>query len=412
MIENFYPNPIVVQRLQAGPLSAHIDTFVQQLFDEGYALWTAKYAVRLLADLTTWMQQQGLAITDLAEPSVNTFFQHRYQIRRPHRDDRAILKKLLAYLRTVGVIAAPVKAVTDPAYASIVQAFRQYLVCQRNLAPSTLHSSLDTVVRFLSQRFGTQPPNLDTLCAQDVTGFMLQQARRYSAGYTQVIASALRSFFRFLYQQAVISTNLAQCVPAPARRRLSTLPKFISADDVEHLLHSIEQETPEGLRNYAIMQLLARLGLRAAEVAALTLNDLDWDAGEIIVHGKSGRCDRLPLPDEVGQALANYLRDGRPSCSTRCVFVRHRAPQRGFVNGEAVGTIVRRALKRAGLNPAHKGAHLLRHSLATRLLRNGASLAEIGELLRHRELNTTQIYAKVDESALRGLALPWPGGEV
>lgn len=410
MIEKFYPNPIVVQRLQAGPLSAHIDVFVQQLFDEGYALWTAKYAVRLLADLATWMQQQGLTITKLAEQPVNTFFQHRYQNRRPHRDDQSLLKKLLAHLRATGVIAAPVKAVADPAYTSIVQAFQQYLVCQRNLAPSTIHYSLDTVVRFLSQRFGTQLPNLDALCAQDVTSFMLQQARRYSAGYTQLIASALRSFFRFLLQQALITTNLAQCLPTPARRRLSTLPKFISADDVEHLLHCIDQESPEGRRNYAILQLLARLGLRAAEVASLTLNDLDWDAEEIIVRGKSGRCDRLPLPDEVGQALATYLRDGRPSCSTRRVFVRHRAPQRGFANGEAVGTIVRRALDRAGLNPAHKGAHLLRHSLATRLLRNGASLAEIGELLRHRNLNTTQIYAKVDESALSKLALPWPGG--
>ncbi|MGZ8172893.1 tyrosine-type recombinase/integrase [Methylobacter sp.] len=411
MIENFYPNPIVVQRLQAGPLNTHIDTFAQQLFDAGYALWTVKYAVRLLADLTTWMQQQGLAITDLTELPVNTFFQHRYQLRCPHRDDQAILKKLLVHLRMLGVIAAPVKAIGDPAYASIVQAFQQYLIYQRNLAPSTIHSYLNTVEHFLSQRFETMSPNLDALCAQDVTGFMLQQARRYSAGQTQLIASALRSFFRFLLQQALITTNLAQCVPTPARRRLSTLPKFISADDVERLLHSIEQKTPEGRRNHAIMQLLARLGLRAAEVAALTLNDLDWDAGEIIVRGKGGRCDRLPLPYEVGQAIANYLCDGRPSCSTRCVFVRHRAPQRGFANGEAVGTIVRRALDRAGLNPAHKGAHLLRHSLATRLLRNGASLAEIGELLRHRNINTTQIYAKVDESALRKLALPWPGGE-
>lgn len=410
MIEKFYPNPIVVQHLQAGPLSAHIDTFVQQLFDEGYALWTAKYAVRLLADLATWMQQQGLTITELAERSVNTFFRHRYQNRRPHRDDRALLKRLLAHLRAAGVIAAPVKAVGEPAYASIVQAFQQYLIYQRNLAPSTIHSYLNTVVRFLNQHFGTQPPNPDALCAQDVNSFMLQQARRYSAGQTQLIASALRSFFRFLLQQALITTDLAQCVPTPARRYLSTLPKFISADDVEHLLHCVDQKTPEGRRNYAILQLLARLGLRAAEVAALTLNDLDWDAGEIIVRGKSGRCDRLPLPDEVGQALANYLRDGRPSCSTRRVFVRHRAPQRGFANGEAVGTIVRRALDRAGLNPVHKGAHLLRHSLATRLLRNGASLAEIGELLRHRNLNTTQIYAKVDESALGKLALPWPRG--
>ena len=210
------------------------------------------------------------------------------------------MKKLLAYLRTEGIIAAPVKAVGDPAYASIVQAFRQYLVCQRNLAPSIIHYYLDTVVRFLTKRFGTMSPNLDALCVQDVTGFMLQQARRYSAGQTQLIASALRSFFRFLLQQALITNDLAQCVPTPARRRLSTLPRFISADDVEHLLHCVDQKTPEGLRNHGILQLLARLGLRAAEVAALTLNDLDWDAGEIIVRGKGGRYDRLPLPDEVG----------------------------------------------------------------------------------------------------------------
>lgn len=411
MIENFCPNPITFQRLQAGPLSAHIDTFAQQLFDEGYALWTAKYAIRLLVDLTTWMPQQGLTITDLAEQPVDVFFQHRYRIRRPHRDDRAVLKKLLAHLRTAGVIAAPVKGVGDPAYYSIVQAFRQYLVCQRNLASSTIHSYLDTVVHFLSQRFGIQSPNLDALCAQDVTGFMLQQARRYSTGHTQLIASALRSFFRFLFQQAMITTDLAQCVPTPARRRLSTLPKFINAEDVERLLHSVDQQTPKGRRNYAVLQLLARLGLRAGEVAILNLDDLDWDVGELIVCGKGGRRDRLPLPYEVGQALTNYLRDGRPSCSTRRVFVRLRAPQRGFVNGQAVGTIVRRALAQAGLNPALKGAHLLRHSLATRLLRNGASLAEISQLLRHRNLNTTQIYAKVDETALSALAPPWPGGE-
>lgn len=412
MIEYFYPNPVVVQRLQAGPLSAHIDTFAQQLFDEGYALWTVKYAIRLLADLTTWMQQQGLTITDLAEQPVITYFQSRYRTRRPHRDDGAILKKLLEHLRMAGIISSPVKAVGENADFSIVQLFRQYLVCQRNLAPSTLHHYLDTVVRFLNQRFGIMSPNLEALCAQDVTGFMLQQARRYSAGQTQLIASALRSFFRFLLQQALITTNLAQCVPTPARRRLSTLPKFINADDIERLLQSIDQNSSDGLRNYAILQLLARLGLRANEVATLALNDLDWEAGEIIVRGKGGRYDRLPLPYEVGQALANYLHDGRPSCSTRRVFVRQRAPRRGFANGEAVGTIVRRALVRAGLNPAHKGAHLLRHSLATRLLRNGASLTEIGELLRHRDLNTTQIYAKVDESSLSKLALPWPGGEV
>jgi hypothetical protein len=214
MIENFYPNPIVVQRLQAGPLSTHIDSFVQQLFDEGYALWTAKYAIRLLADLTSWMQQQGLTTTDLAEPPVNTFFQHRYQIRRPHRDDRAILKKLLAYLRSVGVIAAPVKAVAVPAYASIAQAFQQYLIYQRNLAPSTIRYYLNTVVCFLNQCFGAQPPTLDAMCAQDVIGFMLQQARRYSSAYQLQHGGACRR-----YQCISAPTMLNTCCIALIRKR-------------------------------------------------------------------------------------------------------------------------------------------------------------------------------------------------
>jgi site-specific recombinase XerD len=176
------------------------------------------------------------------------------------------------------------------------------------------------------------------------------------------------------------------------------------------LLASVDRTRPQGLRDEAILLLLARLGLRAGEVARLSLDDLDWDAGELVIRGKRGRLDRLPLPWDVGEALGRYLREARPACPTRQVFVCLRAPRRGFQAGNAVGTIVRRALARAGLHPPHRGAHLLRHSLATRLLREGASLMEIGDLLRHQNLDTTRIYAKVDEPALRRLAPPWPGG--
>jgi integrase len=182
------------------------------------------------------------------------------------------------------------------------------------------------------------------------------------------------------------------------------------AEDVERLLQSIDQDDPRGRRDYAIVLLLARLGLRAGEVAALCLEDIDWDAGELVVHGKGGGVERLPLPWDVGEAVSAYLHDARPPCSIRQVFVCRRAPRRAFHDGNAVGTIVRRALARAHLHPAHRGAHLLRHSLATRLLRDGASLVEIGELLRHHNLDTTRIYAKVDEHTLGKLALPWPGG--
>jgi integrase/recombinase XerD len=185
----------------------------------------------------------------------------------------------------------------------------------------------------------------------------------------------------------------------------------MKVEDVNCLLQSCDRSTAKGQRDYAILLLLARLGLRAGEVAALTLDDLDWEAGKLLIRGKGARQDRLPLPHEVGEALAIYLRYGRPPTAVRHVFVRMRAPRRGFINGQAVGTIVRRTLVQAGLNAALKGAHLLRHSLATELLRNGASLTEIGEVLRHQHIETTRIYAKVDQDTLRTLALPWPGGD-
>ena len=412
MNELFFPNPIILQRLQTGPLGGHIDSFVKHLSNEGYAVWTIKYSMRLLADFTTWMQKQQVVITDLAEQPVNTFFKQRYQTLCPHRDDRAILVKLLTYLRMTGIIVEPIRVVNNPAIDNMLQEFQQHLIEQRNLVPITIQTYLGTVEHFLIHCYTAKPLKLDTLSVQEITDYMLQQARHYSAGQTQLIASGLRNFFRFLLQQGITNTNFAQCVLTPARRQLSTLPKFIKADDVELLLQSFNQETPAGRRNFAILQLLAQLGLRSGEVASLTLDDINWDEGIITVGGKGGHKDQLPLPQEVGQAIANYLCNGRPSCSTRHVFVRLRAPLRGFFNGAAVGTIVCRALNRAGLHPALKGAHLLRHSLATRLLREGASLTEIGELLRHRNLYTTQIYAKVDEIALRRLAHPWPGGEV
>ncbi|WP_292502587.1 site-specific integrase [Mesorhizobium sp.] len=223
------------------------------------------------------------------------------------------------------------------------------------------------------------------------------------------MVTALRSFLRFLQQRGLLATDLAVAVPGIAGWRLAHLPKALPAEQVERLLASCDRRTPAGRRDYAVLMLLARLGLRGGEVSALTLDDLDWDCGEIVVHGKGQRLARLPLPADVGAALVDYLRQDRPACSTRRVFIRIKAPRRSFVSPSTICCIVHRALKRAGLTPAFKGAHLLRHALATDLLRRGASLVEIGQLLRHSQPNTTQIYAKVDIAALRAIALPWPG---
>jgi site-specific recombinase XerD len=365
--------------------------------------------MRLLADFSTWLEQQSLALTEINEQRVEHFLRVRYQRYRPTRNDRAIFKQLLEQLRAAGRIGAPITGIDNPERQLIEDQFEHHLRHQRGLAEATVHGYQTTVRRFLDTCFGNQAPRLESLSADDVTRFMLQQTRTYSAAHAQLVATALRRFLRFLFQQGTLSIDLAQGIPVSARRRLSTLPRFMAAADVERLLQSIDQSNVKGRRDYAILMLLARLGLRAGEVAALSLDDLDWDAGALTVRGKRGQRERLPLPSDVGEALVNYLRDGRPSGTPRQVFLCLRAPRRGFAHGGAVSTIVGRALSRAGLDPAFKGAHLLRHSLATRMLAQGASLVEIGELLRHRHLDTTQIYAKVDEQTLHSLAPPWPG---
>lgn len=222
------------------------------------------------------------------------------------------------------------------------------------------------------------------------------------------MVTALRSFFRFLLLSAKIQVDLAACVPTVADWRLSSVPKYLAEEEIQRLLDACDRSMSTGRRDYAVLLLLARLGLRAGEVVALEIDDIDWRAGEMMVRGKGLIHDRLPLLTEVGEALATYLRRDRPRSRTRRVFVRMKAPHTGFAGPSTVSTIVRRALERAGLHPPTKGAHLLRHTLATTMLQQGASMAEIGEVLRHRSPNTTEIYAKVDLSGLRSLAQPWP----
>jgi len=410
MIEHFFPNSVVVDCLHSGPLGHYIDAFAQQLAAQGYAKSSAQHKLRLVNHFSRWLDDQDLAVAEIDEQTIHHFLDYPNQHVHLRGGDCATLRILLTQLRDQGVVTTFPPEI-DNLHFQIESDFNHYLTRQRNLAASTIDSYLEVVHRFLGQRFDQQRPELESLCTEDVTRFMLAQSQRYSSARAKLIATALRSFFRFLFQRGVIAIDLSKSVPTVAHWHLSTLPRFMSADEVSCLLQACDQRTAQGRRDYAILLLLARLGLRAGEVAALTLDDLDWERAELLVKGKSSRRERLPILHDVGEALTNYLYDGRPVCATRQVFVCLRAPQRGFANGQAVSTIVRRTLVRAGLKPPLKGAHLLRHSLATELLRNGASLVEIGELLRHRNLKTTQIYAKVDQATLSVLAQPWPGGQ-
>jgi site-specific recombinase XerD len=360
-----------------------------------------------IARFSNWLHDRRVDLHQVDEASVERFLQRDPGIVRS--GEAAPLRRLLAILRKIEVTRAkPPEPRNDQ--QRFIDEYRRYLLRERGLAETSLLNYVPFAEQFLSGRFGQADIKLPELTAADVTKFMRDRVHQLSSGRAKLLVTALRSFLRYLRHQGKISVDLAGCVPPVAVWPLSAVPKFLPAGTVQRILDHCARDTRDGKRNYAILLLLARLGLRACEIVALSLDDIDWDNGRITIRCKGGRWAQLPLPADVGEAIAIYLRTGRPRCVCRHVFLRHRAPLRGFGDSITVSTIVRRALIRAGIDSARKGAHLFRHTLATDLLREGASLDEIGELLRHRSPNTTAVYAKVDLTALRTLALPWPGG--
>jgi site-specific recombinase XerD len=409
MIEQFFSNPATLSRLHAAPAGEHLDAFAEELWGQGYAKSTVRHKIRHVSQLCRWLKQQGFSVQCLDEERLRAF--HYARGKRFH--DRCCywktLTDFLKQLRASGVVPTPSVASKEDTLHPIERDFARYLEQERGLSAKTIECALPVVRRFLQGQYGESPLNLAKLTAKDVADFILTHIRDAKPASARAAATYLRSFFRFLHQRGDTARDLATAIPAPSNWRLSNVPKFLAPEEVEKLLQSCDRNSPAGQRDYAILLLLARLGLRGGEVAHMVLEDIDWGVGEIVVRGKSAREDRMPLPHDVGQALAGYLREGRPRCPSRRVFIRAYAPHQGFAGPVAICDIVRRALARAGLNPDFKGAHLLRHSLATHMLRKGSSLAEIGEVLRHQLPSTTEIYAKVDLDALRALAQPWKG---
>jgi site-specific recombinase XerD len=360
-----------------------------------------------IARFSKWLEDRSFDLCRVDEAIIRRFLERDPGV--VHSGESATLRRLLAMLRRIGLTLAKVPEPRN-CQQRFIEDYRCYLLQERCLAVATLAYFVRFAEEFLSDRFGNANLNLVELCPQDVTGFVQRRARWLSPGRAKLLVTALRSLLRYMRHQGAISTDLARCVPPVAMWSLSTLPKSLPAGAVQRLLDQHERETPRGKRNYAVLLLLARLGLRACEIVALELEDIDWDNARITIRGKGGRSAQMPLPTDVGEAIALYLRSGRPCCACRRVFLRHRAPLRGFAHSITVSSIVRRALIEAGVESARKGAHLFRHTLATELLRHEVSLDEIGELLRHESPNTTALYAKVDLIALRSLALPWPGG--
>jgi site-specific recombinase XerD len=411
MLEDFFRRRATFERLRGGLLGPHFDSFVAALSHLGYATETVQKRLRLLDALDQWLRQRSLVLADLDEVVVKRFLENRRDRGRLQHGDAQAARHFLDHLCAKGVLRSPEPATDESPVATLGRQYEDYLKKERGLTPVTIAHHWHFARRFLVDRFGDAPIRVRDLAHDDIAQFLLRHARSGSPASAKMMVTGLRSFFRFLFLTGQTQSDLAGAVPTVPQWRLAEMPRYLGPEEVERIILACERDSPAAARDRAILLLLARLGLRAGEVLALELDDIDWRAGELKVRSKGGQHDCLPLPADVGEAIAGYLRHHRPPCTTRRLFVLSKAPHRGFAHSTSLSTIVRRAINRAGLHAPFKGAHVLRHSLATGMLRCGASLDEIGQVLRHRAAPTTALYAKVDVQGLRSLALPWPNKE-
>jgi site-specific recombinase XerD len=367
--------------------------------------------LRLIAKLGLWLLREKQLFLSLNENLVARFLD-QLRGRQPgcYKGARLALRQLLMFLRDIGALEPRVATPAfDPA-TRLAEEYRRFLREERGLDVATIHSYSRHVDRFLFGRYGSGRVDLRALRPMEIAEYVRREAPRLGRGHAAQMVTGLRSFFRFARYQGRTRADLAAFVPPVANWALSGLPKHLPAGAVQRVLRHCDRSTVRGKRDYALLLLLARLGLRAGEIVAMRMEDIDWASEELAVRSKKGAGRaRLPLPAEVGRALAAYLQV-RPGSLHRNVFVRDYAPYSPFVASGPVSVLVRKAIERAGVKSARTGAHVFRHTLATEMLRHGASLDEIGQVLRHRHPDTTAIYAKVDLEALRELAKPWPGG--
>jgi site-specific recombinase XerD len=402
---------LVLLRAPEGPLAPYVVSFSKWGSGHGYAPSSLRRRIRIAVGFSRWLAEKSVRLHSVSSRHFDQYFRYRARRQDILPGDATALKQLLYFLRDHDVIL--VEKTTQPRLSPVeqhVHAFEQYLREERVLATATIVNYLRFTREFLKDCFGNAPVRLSQLCAGDVVRFVQRQAPRLHLKTAKLLTTALRAFLQYTRYRGYVRLDLAAAVPRVANWSMPSIPRAIAPDQVRRLLAQINRHTAVGRRNYAILLLLARLGLRSSEVVFLELDDIDWKDGSLSVHGKGGRLVQLPLPKDVGEAIAAYLQHGRPRSTSRRVFLRVKAPIRDFLGPSAVGTIVRHAILRAAIDAPTTGAHQFRHGLATEMLRHGASLSEIGELLGHRSPETTKIYTKVDINALRTLALPWPGG--
>lgn len=399
----------------AGPISEHLGSFVDLLIQQQFVAAVVYVKAMHAVAFDRWLMQHDIDMAELSEAHIQRFLRrrrrHHGQIRfETRRREECDVQHLLSFLRSCNVCAPAITNSTP--VDDLVAGFARHIREQQGLAPSTIERYTMAARQFLQSRFGADAVDMGAVVATDIIEFIRSQAVHLQPTGLKCVVTALRSFLRYGQYCGVVTRELVAAVPAVATWATTpALPRAISPEHARRAIDSCDLGTAIGLRDQAILLILARLGLRANEVVTLQLDDCDWDQGHVRVRSKGGRQCLLPMPDDVGRAIAAYLERGRPVSNDRHLFLRSTAPICGFMRSSgAIGSIVKYALARAGIDAPHRGSHQFRHALAVRMLRGGASFAEIGEVLRHRSPQTTSLYARVDLDALRPLALPWPGG--
>ena len=388
-----------------------IGPYVEQLRTLRYANETLQRKLAIAKEFTQWVQQTAITIDNLNSGTVAAFVARRPQPAKTRLAlERAAVRMFLEHLHRQGYLQCPPRQENGPGANSYLRRYEDYLRSDRGLAENSVLVYLPFIRDFLSgQSFQAGCLSREALETLNIRSFLLTRTKNRSDEYTRLLATSLRSFFRFLFLAGEIPRDLSSSVPMVRKYRMSAPPPFLSPEQTERVLAATDRTTAVGRRDYAILLLLARLGLRAGEVVSLEKDDVHWRSGEIVVRGKGRLLDHLPLVRDVGEALAAYIHEDRGVSASRRVFLRTSAPRVGLSGPAAVGHIVRKALSRADVQRAGRGAaHLFRHGLATKMIRRGASLTEIAEVLRHRSQNTTAIYCQVSFEALRTVAQPWP----
>jgi site-specific recombinase XerD len=410
MLSQFFEAPTRIRAIRSSPSGALLEDFADYLFQSGYAEISARRHIRSAEHIVHWASRSGLSVGELDDSALERFGRHltrcrcgRYSRIRPVD----ILAGARLFLRHSQGVAAPAVRVTEPAdpAPALLESFCDWMREHRGTSERTLYN-YGIPIRELIRRFGEDPSKLD---ARRLRNFVLDQSRNTGWAGAKRCTTALRMFLRFLITEGRCRAGLLGAIPVLAHWRLASLPRYLPPEDVERVIDACDASTPIGKRDRAILLLLARLGLRAGDIVQLRLDDIDWKGAWIRVSGKSRRQTRLPLTQEVGEAIVAYVQEGRPRAHIDTLFLRSRAPFRALGSHAAVSVLVASAMRRAGIKrPSRGAAHLLRHSVASSMLRQGASLQDVSALLRHRCIETTQIYAKVDVAGLQQVAQPWP----